>query len=170
MTQLHAQPYDISANGFYFDDAKSFTDKAKDNRNDCGDPVEEYEIQFIDGERIDCEFAQALGLNQVNFVQFFKLVDEWDGDTKRRFIIANGECGYEFCGDTVEADIQNLDLTIYEVSDLEELAEQFVDEGLLGEIPKTLETYIDFEKIARDLGYDYAMTDIAGQSFAYRCG
>ena len=52
MTQLHAQPYDISAQGFYFDTAEEYRQKAAKNRNDFGGIVEEYEIQFIDGDSI----------------------------------------------------------------------------------------------------------------------
>lgn len=52
MPQLHAQPYDITANGFYFESLEDYADKAKSNRNDYGDPVEEYEIQFIDGDHM----------------------------------------------------------------------------------------------------------------------
>ena len=47
MTQLHAQPYDISASGFYFDSLEDYQAKAAKARNDYGDPVEEFEIQFI---------------------------------------------------------------------------------------------------------------------------
>lgn len=32
---------------------------------------------------------------------------------------------------------------------------EFVDEGLYGEIPKSLEFYIDYKAIARDLKMDY---------------
>lgn len=70
MTRLYAQPYDISATGFYFDKPSEYTMNAITNCNDCGGIVEEYEIQFIDGEVIDCELANAWGLNQGNFAAF----------------------------------------------------------------------------------------------------
>ncbi|MFD0917245.1 antirestriction protein ArdA [Pseudahrensia aquimaris] len=168
MTRLYAQPYDISAVGFYFDSAEDYKTKADKCRNNYGDPVEEFEIQFIDGERIDCAFADAFQLNQVNLVRFFDLVDEWEDHEKIRFIIANGECGYRFNPDT--DDIETLEVDIYEVDTLKQLAEQFVDEGLFGEVPKAFESYIDFDAIANDLSVDYAMTDIAGDRLAYRCG
>ena len=168
MTRLYAQPYDIAATGFYFDSVVDFERLARANENEYGQPVEEYEIQFIDGERIDAEFAQALGLNQVNFFKFLDLVDEWEYHQKIRFIIANGECGYDF--DIVGGDIDALEIDIYEVRDLKELAAQFVDEGLFGDVPKAFENYIDHEAIARDLSIDYATTEIAGEHFTYRCG
>ncbi|MEP4197921.1 MAG: hypothetical protein ABJL99_20030 [Aliishimia sp.] len=61
-TTLFAQPYDISANGFYFTSAEVYAAKVRTLKNDYGDPVEEFEIQFIDGETIDCELARAIGL------------------------------------------------------------------------------------------------------------
>jgi hypothetical protein len=49
------------------------------------------------------------------------------------------------------------------------LAEQFVEEGLYGEIPKALQYYIDYEAIARDLGMDYSEIRIVGTNYIYRC-
>ena len=78
MTHLYAQPYDISATGFYFKSAEEYEKNVKALRNEYGDPVEEFEIQFIDGDAIDCDLAEAIGLNQVNLARFFEIVDEWD--------------------------------------------------------------------------------------------
>ncbi len=50
------------------------------------------------------------------------------------------------------------------------LAEQFVEEGLFGDIPKRLQFYIDYDAIARDLAVDYSETVIAGSRIIYRCG
>ena len=94
MTQLFAQPYDISATGFYFETAAQYVAKAAKARNDYGQPVEEFELQFIDGEILDAEFANALEVNQVNFERYLELVDEWEEHEKIRFIIAVGECGF----------------------------------------------------------------------------
>lgn len=51
------------------------------------------------------------------------------------------------------------DADFYEDMDFTELAEQFVDEGLFGEIPESFANYIDFEAIGRDLSYDYTETE-----------
>ena len=75
---LHAQPYDISATGFYFTSAEGYEDKAKNLTNAFGDPVEEFEIQFIDGEQMDCELAKAIGINQTNFADFFECAEAWE--------------------------------------------------------------------------------------------
>ena len=163
---LHAQPYDLTANGFYFESAEEYAEKAAQAVNDYGDPVEEFEIQFIDGEDIDCELAKAFGLSQANLAQYFRAALDWDDDDKTPVIIAVGECGYPLTKDTQPGDF---DLDIYACDRMEELAEQFIDEGLFGEIPERLQWYIDYEAIARDLSVDYTQTRIAGQSLIYRC-
>lgn len=167
MPTLYAQPYNIDATGFYFDSAEDYAAKAKKNFDRYGQFVEEYEIQFIDGEAIDAEVAKAWDLSQCNFAEFFDCIDEWEDDQKIRFIIANGECSYGF--DPKTDNIDQLDIDIYEVDSLKDLAEQFVDEGLFGDIPKSLEFYIDYEAIARDLRVDYGVTNICGNTYAYRC-
>ena len=166
MTTLHAQPYDISANGFYFEDLEGYKTKATANKNDYGDPVEEYEIQFIDGDHIDCELAKAWGINQANIGPYFGACESWDDHDKTVFIIAVGECEYSFDPDSVSP--SDFDVDLYHVDSMKELAEQFVDEGLFGDIPDHLANYIDMDAIARDLAFDYTETEIAGERLIYR--
>ncbi len=165
MSTFYAQPYDIDAKGFYFDSAEAFTGGAKGRTNRYGMVVEEYEIQFIDGERIDAALANALGVNQANIAAFFECEAEWSDDQKRRVIIAASEIG-ELIDPTDNPD--DLDIDIYELDSMRGLAEQFIDEGLFGDIPEHLAGYIDLDAIARDLSCDYAETCIAGQRFIYR--
>ncbi|MEL7048359.1 MAG: antirestriction protein ArdA [Pseudomonadota bacterium] len=166
-TTLYAQPYDISAVGFYFRDPDEYTARAAACRNDLGQPVEEFEIQFIDGEAFDCALAVAWGLNQANHAHFLAAVSDWDDDQKRRFIVAVGECGYAFDPERIDPD--DFDVDFYGVDSLTELAEQFVDEGFYGEIPDALAYYIDHVAIARDLSAEFSMIEIAGERFAYAC-
>jgi len=167
MTTLYAQPYDITASGFYFQTAEQYDERAAKARNDYGQIVEEFEIQFIDGEDIDTVLAKAWELNQANFAAYLEAVDEWDDDRKRRYIIAVGECGYAH--DDVADDPDSVDLDIYQTESLRELAEQFVDEGFYGGIPEALHFYIDYDAIARDLGTDFSETEIAGDRLVYAC-
>lgn len=167
MTTLYAQPYDISASGFYFEDADSYARQAAALRNDYGQPVEEFEIQFIDGECINAALARAWRLNQANLARFFEIVEDWSQDQKRRFIIAVGECGYSF--DAARVNPDDFDVDLYEADTLRELAEQFVDDGLYGEIPLHLAHYIDYDAIARDLAMDFSVTEIAGARLIYAC-
>ncbi len=165
MSELFAQPYDMDARGFYFKDLEEYDTKRKALRNAYGQIVEEFEIQFIDGDDIDCALAKAIGINQANLGRYYSAVDDWNNDQKTRYIIAVGEGGYS---ESTEPD--DLDMDIYEIDSMKELAERFVEEGLFGEIPEHIRFYLDYDLIARDLQVDYSETEIAGNRYAYRCG
>ncbi len=96
-----------------------------------------------------------------------ELCEAWDAHDKRRFIIAVGECGYGFAPETVSPD--DFEVDVYEVESLKDLAAQFVEEGLFGEIPEHLRPYLDMDAIARDLAADYAETEIDGVRLVYAC-
>jgi len=166
MIKLYAQPYDISATGFYFDSADDYSNKYNSCHNDYGDKVEEFEIQFIDGDLRDAELFKALDINQTTFAEFFDKAEVWDTDQKTKIIIAIGECGYIFDFNSNTPD--DFEIDIYELDNMKELAEQFIDEGLFGEIPEAIQSYLDYDAIARDLGFDYTEITVAGQNLIYR--
>lgn len=165
MTTFFAQPYNIDATGFYFETAYEFQEAAKANRDRYGQRVEEYEIQFIDGETIDAELAKAHEINQANLGEVIAFMEVGDTTEKVAFIIAVGECGYD-----ASCNISEIGIDVYEMDSLKELAEQFIDDGLFGKIPDRLRSYLDMDLIARDLGFDYSETEIAGIRYIYRCG
>ena len=165
MTTFYAQPYDISASGFYFETVEEYAEKSGKLRNDHGQPVEEYEIQFIDGELLDAELCRAIDINQANIGDVIEGIDNWSDDDKRQIILAVGD-GYSF--DPKTDDPASFDVTIYELESMRELAEQFIEEGLFGDIPENLAPYIDCDAIARDLEFDYTLTTVAGQRLIYR--
>lgn len=162
---LHAQPYDTSARGFYFKNAGEFKAKIKSIKNAFGEPVEGFEIQFIDGESLDCALAQSIGLNQANFVDFLECVDAWEDWQKINVIIATSELGYAF---DPHDDPDHYGIDVYWMRSMRELAEEFVAEGLMGDIPEHLQFYIDYDAIARDLAVDYSEIVIAGEYLIYR--
>ena len=167
MTELFAQPYDVSAQGFYFQSLEEYRSKSGKLRNDAGQPVEEFEIQIIDGDDIDAQLFEALRVHQGNVGAFLDACNDWDDHQKRKVIIAVGECGYSF--DLGSGDPDDLDVDLYEMRSLRDLAEHFVDEGLFGDIPERLQYYLDYDAIARDLGADYSEIRIAGKNLIYRC-
>jgi len=165
---LHASPYDTAATGFYFDDYAEYQQKSKTHKNHYGEKVEEYELQFIDGERLDGELFSALGVHQANLKAFFDTALEWDEWEKILVILATREAGYNF---DIETDLPDqFDIDVYNVDSIKELAQDFVEQGLYGDIPSHLEYYIDYDAIARDLSIDYVQTVINGQTIIYRCG
>ncbi len=147
---LFAQPYDISCVGFYFETIEQYELKAAGAVNDFGQRVEEFEIQFIGGEALDCALAAAWSLSQCNAESYLEAADEWDDDRKRRYIIAVGECGYDH--DQVADDPGHDGVDIYYLDGLRDLAESLVNDGLYGEVPEALSSHIDYDSIARDLG------------------
>lgn len=126
-TTLFAQPYDVSAAGFYFGTIDQYEERAAKTRNDFGQAVEEFEIQLIEAEPEDNALARAIGLNQTTIALFFELTEQWGFHQKTRYAIAVEE-GIAF--DPAEDDIDLLDVDIYGVESLRDLAESFVDEGL----------------------------------------
>lgn len=164
--RFYAQPYDISATGFFFEAEVHYRARARACVNAYGQPVEEFEIQFIDGSDLDAALFDALSVSQATIIPFMARLDEWSDPDKVRLIIAVGEGGYGFDFDTHEPD--DFEVDIYEDMRLIDLAYQFVDEGLFGDIPDHLSSYIDYDAIARDLGFDYTGITIAGTDYVYR--
>ena len=168
MPILYAQPYAFDARGFHFDSADQYNTRAEGTRTAYGEPVEEFEIQFIDGECLDAQLFDALSVNQGNFAAYLDATAQWSDDQKIRVIIAVGEAGYRFSLGEDEPD--DLDIDLYAIDSLSDLAVQFVEDGLFGDIPKSIENYLDYDAIARDLSMDYGTATIAGTRYAYRAG
>lgn len=166
MSTFFAQPYDINAKGFFFDFIDSYRRQSAGHVNRYGMPVEEYEFQVIDGDPIDVALASALEVNQASIAAYFRAEEAWEEDQKIRVIISEREIGNPFGLEHDNPD--DLDIDLYELDSLRELAEQFIDEGLYGDIPDALTWYIDLDAIARDLSMDYGQTNIAGRRFIYR--
>ena len=162
--RLCATPYDMDAPFFYFSTIEEYESRVSTLTNRYGQPVEEFMIDFIDGNPLDSELAQATKLDQCNFVKFLEAVDEWEDHEKTVAIIAMGHVGNLQLDD----DPHVRDVSIYDARDYKDLAEQLVDDGLFGEIPDHLINYIDYEAIGRDLRFDYDKTTVAGETFFYR--
>ncbi|MEH6478460.1 MAG: antirestriction protein ArdA [Sneathiella sp.] len=157
----HATPYDISAVGFYFTTYKEFVDSAEAHRNDYGDPVEEYEIQFIDGDNY--KLFEELSIHQANLKQWFDDFEILEGDDQVKVIYLAGDLG---CHMTEILD--RLDDVILFEGNAEEYTESYLeDTGLLDQIPESLQYYIDVEAFARDLvlGGDVSTLEIDGKSY-----
>jgi hypothetical protein len=143
----HATPYDITAAGFYFHDYEEYLAKAENHRNRFGDPVEEYEIQFIDGNNYT--LFDRLGINQGNLERWFDDFEEIDGDEFIKAVYLAEYLGYDM--DTILDRLD--DIHLFEGT-ATEYAEQYLeDTGMLAEIPEHLRFYFDTEAFARDMLY-----------------
>lgn len=163
--RLYAQPYDISACGFFFASEEEYLLKAGRLRNGFGQPVEEFEIQFVDGELIDADLFRALGVHQGNFGAFLGACAAWDVHQKVLAVIAAGELGHAFGPDF---DPEGFDIDVYEEESMIDLAREFLAEGLFGDLPETICRYLDWDAIARDMAMDYAEVRIANNTYIFR--
>ncbi len=77
-----------------------------------------------------------------------------DDHDKVRYLLDHG--GYEDIDDAIS---KCDDVSYYPGTTMLQLAEQFVEEGLFGDIPDRLQNYIDMDAIARDLAMDYDEVD-----------
>ena len=158
--------FDSYSKVLYFRSFEEYQQKSSTLRNDYGAPVEEFEIQFIDGDDLDCDLFKALDIHQGNSDAFLTACEEWDENQKIKVIIAVGEAGYSF--DPRKDDPDDFDIELYELDNLKNLAEQFIEEGLFGEIPENIKFYLDLDAIARDLGMDYSEIRLNGTNYIYR--
>lgn len=168
MTTLYAQPYDMQALGFYFDSLEEFNKKSASRRNALGQPVEEFEIHLIDADdSMGVELFHAWGPHQGNIGDFFQALDEW---SEYQMLVACLLIGENIAGAATvfEDGPDSFDVELYCDMTMEQLAEQFVDDGLYGDIPEHLANYIDYAAIARELAHDYTETEIDGGAVIYR--
>jgi antirestriction protein len=157
----HATPYDISAAGFYFQTYEEYLKQSASHRNEYGDLVEEYEIQFIDGDNY--RLFSALGINQANLKDWFAKFEELDGEDLIKAIYLTEDMGY-----AMEGILDRLDDVILFEGTILEYAESYLeDTGLLGQIPENLRYYFDTESFARDLvlNGDISSIEIDGTSY-----
>lgn len=164
--QLFAQPYNREAHGFFFTDYEDYLTKQAACKDGFGNPIEEFEITYLGNNDLTHALFEALQISQATLKAFIEIAIDYDDHEKLQVIIAVGELGFAF--DMNKDNPNDLDVDIYRDITMVELAEQFVNEGLFGEIPEAISYYIDFDKIARDMEHDYAATEVAGEQIIYR--
>ncbi len=147
-----AQPYNLGAVGFYFEDLDGYCAKAKDLEDDCGLPVEEFELQYIDGDH--ARLFSALNISQASLSDWFDLLDEL-GDDEDRYLIAChlADMGYEIG----ELSRHWGDYWLFRGT-----AADYAEETVSGcyEGPANLGYYIDYERLGRDLVLNGEITEL----------
>lgn len=159
-TTLYAQPYNMDAEGFYFHSFEEYETKSENLRDRFGNVVEEFEIQFIDGD--DAELFEACGINQSNLSTWFDDIEDKDDNEKIALYFLTGTLGYDLdqAMDKVE------DVIIFE-GDAKEAAEELFDECYAHTIPENLRFYFDMDKFAHDLEIsgDFNEFSFGGKTF-----
>lgn len=160
--QYHATPYDISATGFYFSTYEEYVEKAATHKNEYGDPVEEYEIQFIDGD--NHQLFKALEVNQANLNQWFDDFEDLDTDDTNKATYLAEYSGYS----DMNHILSNMeDVMLFEGTALEYAEEYIEDTGMLNDMPENLRYYFDTEAFASDmvLGGDVSVVEVNGSTY-----
>lgn len=162
MSTLYAQPYNLDAVGFYFDSLESFNSQSENLTDRYGQPVEEFEIQFIDGD--DAELFEACGINQGNLDVWFDEVQDLDEHEKAALYCLCGEIHYR-----LDVALQRLDDVMLSKASLKEAAEEMFDELYLPDVPESVRFYIDYDKFARDCEISGDMAEFQFNGNTWTC-
>lgn len=160
--QFFAQPYNPDAAGFYFATKEEFQTKTEGLTDRFGCPVEEFEIQLIDGSSEESDLFQACSVNQANIGQFLAIVDvALDYQLPAIFYLCD-VLGYSMADAMDRLDV----VTIYN-GELKDAAEELFDECYASQIPENLRNYIDYDAFAHDceIGGDMTEFEFAGETF-----
>ena len=162
MTTLYANPYNIDAAGFYFESADEFTEKAQNLTDRYANPVEEFEIDFIDGD--DAALFNACGINQSNLSIYFDDIEPLSETEKTALYFLASDLGYSLADALEKIDEVNL----YS-GKLFDAASELFDECYLHGIPEQIRYYVDYEKFARDCEISRDMIEFEFNDTTYTC-
>lgn len=162
MTTLYANPYNIDATGFYFNDADEFIGKSANLTDRNGNPVEEFEIDFIDGD--DAALFDACAINQANLNTWFDDIETLDDQEKTNLYYLLSVAGYTF-----SQALDKIDEPSITQSSLRDAAEVLFDECWLHDVPESIRYYIDYDKFARDCEMGGDMVEFEYNNQTYTC-
>jgi len=162
MTTLHAQPYSVDATGFYFTSAEEYETKQSALRDRFGAPVEEFEIQYIDGD--DGQLFEACGINQCNLPTWFDDIETMEDNEKTALFYLVDQVGYRLNEALEKLD----DVCLYEGPLLDAASELF-DELYLPEVPEAVRNYIDYAAFAYDCQMGGDMVEFTYEGTTYTC-
>lgn len=159
--KFYANPYNASVSGFYFETYEEFELKLSDLKDDFGVPVEEVEIEAIDGTREEMELADVFGIDQANIAEFIAFIETSDEDLwPAIYFILNDNRASSFD----EAIRIARDYSIRECELIDAASEIFNE---VYDLPDEVKMYIDYEKYADDLrcGGDMVEFEFGGKTF-----
>jgi hypothetical protein len=146
-----ANPYDTTTNGFYFESFEEYAEKAAGLLNSSGAPVEEFMIDYIDGD--DAQLFEACKVDQSTLEFWFDEVESLKDHEKAALfylVSVNGQDMDEALQNR-GGHVRNIDDVSLFHGELKEAAEELFDKCYLSEIPEHVQPYIDYDAFARDL-------------------
>lgn len=162
MNTFFAQPYNLDAVGFYFENIESYAEQSQKLLDAFGTPVEEFEIQFIDGD--DCQLFSACGVNQANLELWFETIVDLPDHEKTALFYLCSNLGYR-----LENALVKLDEVILSQDNLQGTSELLFDECYLIDIPESVRSYINYEKFAHDCELSGEMTQFDFNGTTWTC-
>lgn len=161
--QFFANPYDTSATGFYFESFAEYEEKRDALRNSIGLPVEEFEIDVIDGTQEEVQLAAVMEINQGNLERCLEVLESSDdSEWPALFYLLDNRV----VNDLDDALSKINDVCLYPGTLIDAATELF-DECYAHEIPESVRCYIDYESFARDcrIGGDMCEFKFGGNTF-----
>lgn len=163
--KFYANPYNIGAIGFYFESNDEFLEKAAALRDSCGNVVEEFEIEVMDGSPEEIQLVNATGLNQCNLKDVIEYIDESnESEWPALFYLLDNAIVRNL--DEAKEKIDDVCLT---ESSLIDAATELFDDCWGSAIPDNIKIYIDYEKFARDCEIGGDMTEFRFGGKTYTC-
>jgi len=160
--QLYANPYNSSVAGFYFSSYDEYKTKSSKHVDPCGLPVEEYEIDYIEGELP--ELFNACNIDQSTLQAWFNEIEIMDKSDQTELYFRCDNLGQ----DPQEAIYDlNSDGSISAGSSLYYAYSYIEDSGILNTLPENIQRYFDFEAFARDLEYSGDITEFSYDGETY---
>lgn len=155
--RLYANPYDVSAYGFYFSTPKQFAKEYKKRL-----PVEEYMVDWIDGPEDDRELFEALNVTPGNLEQYFELMDELNDHDKAAlyYVLRHRGMGPGEDLDDLLRMVED-EVRLHE-GNSKSYVEEYIDSaGGIGEAfsADVRARYFDYEKFGRDFKMDLESDD-----------
>lgn len=142
--KFFAQPYDINARGFYFDNPNQYHEKYQRNL-----PVEEYEFQFVDGDSNACALAKLFHPGPQEIEKFYEILDQFEyrpDDFIKLCYILESRITYHI--DEAVEEIDNV--TLFEGTAVD-YANDYMEQLYTKDIPEFFKNYFDAEQFANDL-------------------
>ena len=161
-TQLHAQPYNQSATGFNFTGISEYQTQANNRLDAHGNIVEEFEIQFIDGD--DAELFRACQIDQTSLDTWFNDVEVLDEIDKINLFYLVGCASY-----TLAKGLDKIKEPSIYYGQLIDAATELFDECMLPEVPENIRLYIDYAKFSRDCELGGDMVEFEYANCTYTC-
>ena len=162
MCKLFANPYDATNLGFYFSSFEEYKIKSSNMLNDFGLPVEEFEIEYIDGDLP--QLFNACSIDQCTLELWFEEIEIMEEQGQVELFYRCDNLGQE----TQEAvDKLSSDGSICQSSLIDYATDFINDYGIIDCLPDNFKYYIDYEAYARDLELSGEVTEFSYDNSTY---